>query len=315
MECILLGIGGMMPMPGRPLTALAVRTGGAAYLLDCGEGTQVPYKAYHVGMRPLRLVALTHLHADHCLGLPGLLMLRSQMEDPEPLTIVGPRGIRRFTRNVIRDLACRITFEIAYTEIDPQVSPAKKEPLPVVYEDELVRLFYLPLRHTTFCVGYRLEEHQRPGRFDPAKAAALGLPPGPAYGRLQAGVAVESPDGTPVRPDQVLGPPRRGRHLAFVTDTAPCKNIYRLLDQVDLAFIEGMFLPDHADEARQKKHLTVDDSARIASRAGASRAILVHLSPRYDASQIPQVNAAAATVSKTTRLGKEGERFSIKLPD
>lgn len=315
MECVLLGTGGMMPMPGRPLTSVAVRTGGAVYLLDCGEGTQVPYKANHVGMRALRMVALTHLHADHCLGLPGVLMLRSQMEQASPLTIVGPVGIERFTRNVIRDLACRITFRLDFVELDPRDEPDKKEPLPVAYRDDLVSLRWLPLRHSVFCVGYRVEEHQRPGKFSMEAAKKLEIPPGPLFGRLQGGETVTLPDGRTVEPTAVLGSPRSGRHVAFCTDTSPCKNLYRVLENADLAFLEGMFLPEHAEEAAQKRHLAVKDSARIADRAGAKETILVHLSPRYDKRQARQVDEVARAVAPNVRRGREGERFEIKLRD
>lgn len=315
MECVLLGTGGVMPMPGRPLTSVAVRTGGAVYLMDCGEGTQVPYKGYHVGMRSLRMVALTHLHADHTLGLPGLLMMRSQMDDPEPITLVGPRGLERFTRHVIRDLACRITFPIHYREIDHRHRPDPKDPPPVIFEDDHIRLRWLPLRHSVFCVGYRLEERDRPGRFSLERAQALGVPRGPLYGRLQAGESVETPDGRVVAPEEVLGPARRGRHVAFCTDTAPCRGLYRLLDQADIAFLEGMFLPEHEEEARQKKHLLVSEAARISLRAGAAKTVLVHLSPRYDNSQAAAVDRLAASINPTARRGREGDRFEIKLPE
>lgn len=315
MECVLLGTGGVMPMPGRPLTSMAVRTGGAVYLMDCGEGTQVPYKAHHVGMRSLRMVAITHLHADHTLGLPGLLMMRSQMDDPAPITLVGPRGLERFTRHVIRDLACRITFPIRYREIDHRLRPDPKDPLPVIFEDDLIRLHWFPLRHSVFCVGYRIEERDRPGRFSLERARDLGVPRGPLYGRLQAGESVETPDGRIVRSEEVLGPSRRGRHVAFCTDTAPCRGLYRLLDRADLAFLEGMFLPEHEQEARQKKHLLVAEAARISLRTGAAKTVLVHLSPRYDNSQAVAVDQLAGSINPTARRGRQGERFEIKLPE
>jgi len=314
MECVLLGTGGMMPIPDRALTALAVRTGGAVYLLDCGEGLQVPYKALHVGLRALRFVALTHLHADHCLGVPGLLMLRSQMEDPAPLTVIGPSGVERFIRNVIRDLSCRITFDVQYVEIEPTKGLEGADSLPTVYEDDLVSLRWLPLLHSAFCVGYRLEEHARPGEFRPEAARQLGLAPGPDYARLQGGECVTTPGGALVRPEQVLGERRRGRHVAFCTDTSPCENLGRLLEGVDIAFLEAMFLPEHAEEARQKQHLCVSDAARIAHQAGAQQTILTHLSPRYDASQINTFTSLAHEVAPNIRAGRDGERIPIKLP-
>ena len=143
----------------------------------------------------------------------------------------------------------------------------------------------------------------------------LGLPPGPGYGRLQKGETVTAPDGAAISPDQVLGPERAGRHVAFCTDTAPCKGIYRVLDGVDLAFLEGMFMPEHAEEARQKRHLTVNDAARIAGRSGARKTVLVHLSPRYDNRQARQVDEVARSVHDTVRRGRDGERFEVKLRD
>jgi ribonuclease Z len=304
----------MMPMPDRPLTSLAVRTGGAVYLLDCGEGVQVAYKALHVGLRALRLVALTHLHADHCLGVPGLLMLRSQMEDPAPLTVVGPAGIERFIRNVIRDLSCRITFDIRFVEIGPTEGLEGGDSMPAAYEDDLVSLRWLPLRHSVFCVGYRLEEHTRPGEFRPEVARQLGLEPGPDYARLQRGECVTAPGGVLVRPEQVLGEARRGRHVAFCTDTSPCENLVHLLRDVDVAFLEGMFLPEHAEEARQKQHLCVSDAARIAHQAGAQQTILTHLSPRYEAGQIDTFTSLAREVAPNIRAGRDGERIEVELP-
>jgi ribonuclease Z len=302
----------MMPMPGRFLTAVAVRTAGAVYLLDCGEGTQIPYKSQHIGVRALRLVAITHLHADHCLGLPGLLMLRAQVDDPAALTIVGPTGCRQFVRNVIHDLGCYIDFQLDFIEIDcADPDQRRKGPPPVVYQDELVKLRWLPLRHSVPCVGYRLEEHERPGKLDVRAAARLGLSPGPLLGRLQAGEPVTAPDGTQVEPQQVLGPSRPGRHLAFCTDTRPCRNLYRMLDQVDLAFLEGMFLPAEAAEAEHKLHLTVADAARIAGRAGALQTLLVHLSPRYDDRQAEQVDEIAARICTSVRRGHDGERIHV----
>lgn len=315
MECVLLGTGGMMPMPGRPLTALAVRTSGAVYLLDCGEGSQVPYKALHVGMRALRMVAVTHLHADHCLGLPGVLMLRSQMDEPDPMTLVGPKGLERFTRNVIRDLACRITFPLHFVEIDPSERVEPKGPMPTIYKDDLVTLRYHPLQHSVFCVGYRLEEHLRPGRFSPEAARRLGLPPGPLYGKLQAGETVRTTDGRTVAPEEVLGPGRRGRHVSYCTDTAPCRGLYRLMDHVDVAYLEGMFLPEHSEEAKQKRHLTVEDAARIANRAGAAQTLLVHHSPRYDFQHLGRIDEVAQAINPTARRGRDGERIEIRLPD
>ena len=305
MDCFVLGSGGMMPMPGRRLASVALRAGGQVYLFDCGEGTQVPYKELHVGLRALRVVAVTHLHADHCLGLPGMLMLRAQMPAPELLTLVGPPGLRRFVDHVRADLAMYINYEVLIKEWDGG---------PEAYRDELVRLLWQPVDHTTFCLGYRLEEHPRPGRFDPEQAIRLGVPRGPLWGQLQRGDAVEVA-GVSVSPDQVVGPPRRGRHVAFVTDTTECPALPSLLREVDIAFVESMFLEEHAQEAREKKHMTAAQAARIARDAGAARLVLVHVSPRYEESELRRFTNEASEVHRAARVARDGERITVPLPD
>jgi ribonuclease Z len=308
MECFVLGTGGMMPMPRRHLTSVAVRTGGVVYLFDCGEGTQVPYKAKHVGQRALRVVAITHLHADHCLGLPGMMMLRAQMDDPAPLVLVGPPGLGRFVGHVRGDLAIYINYPIEIHEWSPSAGER-------AYEDDLVRLSWRPVEHSVLCLGYRLEERERPGKFDADAADRLGVPWGPLRGELQGGRDVTLPGGRVVRAEEVVGRPRRGRRIAFVTDTAVTPAIEQLARDVDLAFIEGMFLPEHADEARDKKHLTAQQAAAAAQRAGAARLVLVHVSPRYERGDLEQMAEVAAAVHPAAEVGREGQVITLALPD
>lgn len=298
-----------MPMPLRRLTSVGLRTGqGSVYLFDCGEGTQIPYKELHLGLRALKVVAVTHLHADHCLGLPGLLMLRAQMPDPEPLTVLGPPGLKKFIHHVRRDLAMYINYEI-------QIRQWTDDGSLVAHEDDDVRILWRPLNHSVFCLGYRMEEHVRPGRFDPKAAEALGVPCGPLWGKLQQGQGVETPGGDRVEPNQVLGPARRGRHVAFVTDTAPCKNIALLMDGADLVLVEGMFHSEHREDARAKKHLTVEQGCSAAASAGADRVVLVHLSPRYTNADIPRLVAEARSHHPRARVGRDGEMFTIEAPE
>ena len=298
-----------MPMPLRRLTSVGLRTDrGTVYLFDCGEGTQIPYKEHHLGLRALGVVAVTHLHADHCLGLPGLLMLRAQMPDPEPLTVLGPPGLNTFIQHVRRDLGMYINYELQIHQWSDSASD-------VAHEDEQVKISWRPLNHSVFCLGYRLEEHVRPGRFDTGAAESLGVPKGPLWGKLQQGQSVETPAGEQVEPPQVLGPPRRGRRVAFVTDTAPCSNIEWLMDGVDLAVVEGMFHSDHVEDARAKKHMTVEQSCRAASRAGAAQVVLVHLSPRYTNQDIPRLTAEARLHHDRARVGRDGEVFELEAPE
>jgi len=293
-----------MPMPYRFLTSLAVRLEGQLYLFDAGEGCQINLKKTKLGIKPLRVLAVSHLHGDHCLGVPGLLMMRAQVPDPGPLTILGPPGIERFVECLHESLAFFLNYPISFCEWN-EGSPE------VAYEDEQIRILWGPLKHTTFCLGYRLEEHPRPGKFNPARAKALGIPPGPLWGRLQRGETVTLENSATISPDQVLGPPRPGRNVCYAVDTKPNKTLYRLCQDVDLAFLDGMFLPEHQEEADAKGHMTVEDAARVAQRAGAQRAILVHISPRYTEEDMEKFKEAAKGRFEKTETGTDLQSFTV----
>lgn len=308
MDCILLGTGGMMPLPYRLLTSLAVRLNGRIYLFDAGEGTQLGWKGAQLGLRGFRLLAVTHLHADHCLGIPGLLMLRAQLDAPEPLTILGPPGIGAFLKGIRDTLGFFVNYPLAVVEWSDRGQN-------LAYEDDQVRIFWHPLKHTQFCLGYRLEEHARPGKFDPARALHLGIPKGPLWGKLQQGQELVLDRGRTISPKQVLGPPRRGRHIAYVVDTRPTKAVYTLCRNADLAFVEGMFLTKDAEHADTKGHLTVGEAARLARRAGAKRVVLVHLSPRYREEELPQLQEEAQRTFEMAFLGRALKPYPVPNAD
>jgi ribonuclease Z len=308
MECVLLGSGGMMPMPGRFLTSLAVRLEGQIYLFDAGEGCQIHLKKTKLGIKSLRVVAVSHLHGDHCLGVPGLLMMRAQVPDAGPLTILGPPGIERFVRQIHESLAFYLNYPLSFHEWNEGAKEA-------AYEDDLVRILWGPLKHTTLCLGYRLEEHPRPGRFKPEAAKALGIPYGPLWGKLQRGETITLGQGSAVSPEQVLGPPRSGRKVCYAVDTRPNKSLYRLCRDVDLAFLDGMFLPEHREEAEAKGHMTADDAARVAVRAGSRRAVLVHISPRYSEEDMGEFLAAAKERFENAEVGADLQQFTIPYPE
>lgn len=308
MDCILLGSGGMMPMPYRLLTSLAVRLNGRIYLFDAGEGAQLGLKETRIGVRGITMIAVSHLHADHCLGIPGIMMLRAQMEEPAPLTIVGPQGIERFVRQTHENLAFYLNYPVIFREWPEEGDgPA--------YEDDQVRVHRGRLEHTRLCFGYRLEERERPGKFHPQRAAALGVPKGPLWGRLHQGQSVILDDGRRITAEQVVGESRRGRHVAYVVDTRPCRAIYRLVERADIAFVEGMFLPEDGEHAESKDHLTVEDAARIAGRAGVRRAVLVHVSPRYDAEALARLEAAAKGRFDRAEMGRDFQIYPVPLPE
>jgi ribonuclease Z len=314
MDCVLVGTGGMMPLPDRYLNSLFVRVDGVGYLFDCGEATQVAMKAWRTGFRSIAMLAVTHLHGDHVLGIPGVLMCRTHAEATEPLTILGPTGIRRFVENTMADLRYRVGFPLQFVEIDVDDLVAAKSPVEV-YRDERCRVLGLPLAHGTPCLGYRIEEHPRPGKFNPARALESGVPEGPLWGKLQQGVDVTASDGRSVEPSEVLGPARRGRVCVLATDTIPTKNVYRLADGADLAFLEGMFLERDFDKSDDKAHMTVAKAARIGREKGALRTVLVHLSPRYSREDLPALEAEARAENPTAEIGRDGAHYEVPLPD
>jgi ribonuclease Z len=273
MKCILLGSGGHLPLVERFLTSVAVRFGGDIYLFDAGECTQVALRKAKLAAGRLKVLAVSHMHGDHCLGIPGLLMLRGQDPDPGPITIIGPPGIRKYVSETFCSVNHEPRFEIRYHEWDGKSETA--------WKDEAVSIRWFPLDHRIFCLGYRLEEHPRPGKFNIAAAQKLGVPPGPYRADLQGGKTVTLENGATVEPSQVLGTCRPGKVFAFATDTGRCKNLYPLLNEADIAFIEGTFHPDETAEAARGGHMTISETCRIAGRANAKRTVIVHLSPRY----------------------------------
>jgi ribonuclease Z len=308
MECILLGSGGMMPMPYRLLTSLAVRFNGRIYLFDAGEGAQLGLKTTKIGIRGLNVLAVSHLHADHCLGIPGIMMLKAQIQDPEPLTIIGPHGIKKFVQQTHENLEFFLNFPINFVEWSSDLNQ-------VAYEDDQVRIFWHPLEHSRFCLGYRLEELDRPGKFKPHLAASLGIPKGSLWGKLQQGKSITLEGGREISPEEVLGDPRRGRCVAYVVDTRPSKGLYRLCQDADIAFMEGMFLPEDAEHAEAKGHLTVVDAARVAERAGVCRAVLVHISPRYNSDELPLLAEAAKSRFDGAEMGEDFRVYRVPYPN
>ncbi|OPX38275.1 MAG: ribonuclease Z [Desulfobacteraceae bacterium 4484_190.1] len=308
MKCVLLGSGGMMPMPYRSLISLVIRFQGCLYMFDAGEGVQVGLKKVKLGIKPLRVIAISHLHGDHCLGLPGILMMRAQVPEPGLLTIIGPPGIKRFVLQLKEILGFVLNYPISFIEWDEKAPE-------IAYEDELVRVIWGTLKHTTFCLGYRFEEHARPGKFRPDSAIALGIPKGPAWGKLQKGENVTLENGACIPAEQVLGKPRPGRNVCYGVDTIANKVLYRLCKDVDIAFLDGMFMPEHQEEATAKGHMTVDDAARVALRAGARKAVLVHISPRYTDEDLNKLTEAAVKRFGAAEIGRDFQSYDIGLRD
>lgn len=306
MEVFILGTSGMVPLPNRHLTSMLLRREGSLFLFDCGEGTQVSLKKLSLRWKRIDAIFISHTHADHVTGLPGILMLSSQVDRDAPLYVIGPPKIKDYIDAMLRTLDMYINYEIVVVEINPDQRQ-------VVFESEdksfVVRSF--PLRHSKPCVGYAFEEALRPGQFFPEKAIEMGVPCGPNWAKLQSGSSVEL-DGRTILPIDVMGEPRLGRKVSFVTDTLYLDSIAKDVEESDLLICEGMFTEEFATTAKDKKHLTAMQAGRIARDAHVKRMGLIHYSPRYTDKNLSQLLVEAQTNFKESFLCRD--RLILTIP-
>ena len=303
MEAFILGCGGMMPLPYRHLTSVLLRREGDLFLFDCGEGTQVSLRRLNLKWKKIDAIFISHTHADHVTGLPGILMLNAQVDRTEPLYIYGPPKIKEYVETSRRVLDMYINYPIVVKEIEaPCVVHSGK--------DFYIRAF--PLDHTKICVGYTLEELDRPGEFNPEKARELGVPVGPLWAQLQQGFEVKAADGSIVKPEQVLGQKRSGRKFSFVTDTLYKTSIAQEVRGSDLLVCEGMFENELIDQAKEKKHMTAAQAATIARDAEVRRMCMIHYSPRYTDRELDKLLQEAKEVWPNAELSRD--RMNIEIP-
>lgn len=291
-DICLLGTCGMMPMPGRWLSCALVRCGSHLVLIDCGEGTQVPWKTLGWGFRQLGAICLTHMHADHVAGLPGVLFMVAHAGRTEPLDLYGPVGTTYVVEG-LRRIAADLPFALRVHELKPGAHFALPGEL---------HASCCAAMHGTLCLAYRIELRRRPV-FLPERAQALGLPV-QYWSRLARGELVEY-HGETFRPQQVLGAQRRGIALAMITDTRPTEQLCAFARDVDLLICESMY-DDPADlpQAKANAHMLASESATLALKAGARQLILTHFSPKIvDTSRAEK---AARRVFAGAQAGRDG---------
>ncbi|MCL2264852.1 MAG: ribonuclease Z [Treponema sp.] len=307
LEAFILGCGGMMPLPNRHLTSVLLRREGELFLFDCGEGTQVSLRRLNLRWKKISCFFISHMHADHVTGIPGLLMLSSQVDRDDPLYIIGPPRIAEYIESSRRVLDMYINYEIIVQEI---TSPG------IVYKGDGFHVRCFPLSHTKPCYGYTLEEEMRPGEFHPQKAKDLNIPVGKLWGRLQNGEIIKTDDGREVRPEQVMGSARQGRKFSFVTDSLALNEISTHVIGSDLFICEGMFSKELAEDAHSKKHMTAEEAAKIAAASyGIKKLALIHYSPRYTEHQLKQLLKEAQSIFPETVLSKDRMVFPIEYVD
>lgn len=303
MEAFILGCGGMMPLPYRHLTSVLLRRDGDLFLFDGGEGTQVSLRRLNLKWKKINAIFVSHTHADHVTGLPGILMLNAQVERTEPLFIFGPPKIKEYIETSRKVLDMYINYPIEVKEI---TAPS------IVFEGDGFYIRAFPLDHTKTCVGYTLEELDRPGEFNPEKAELLNVPVGPLWGKLQKGQPVVSSDGKTVFPEDVMGKKRSGRKFSFVTDTLYKTSIAKEVYGSDLLVCEAMFENDLIDQAKEKKHMTAREAALIARDSNSLRMYMIHYSPRYNDKELEKLLLQAREIYPGAELSKD--RMCIDIP-
>jgi len=298
-----LGTGAAIPSLDRNVASLALAREGETLLFDCGEGTQRQMMRYGVSFS-VRDIFFTHFHADHLLGLTGLVRTLGLQDRTDPLRLYGPRGARRVLEHALAVGIERNKFPVQIEELAPGDKVSRPE-----YD-----VMALEADHRAPSLAYVLLEHTRLGRFQPERVRDLGVPEGPLWGRLHRGETVELPDGRRVGPADLVGPPRPGRKVVISGDTRPSATITEAAARADLLVHEATFSAEEAEKAAQTGHSTASDAAGIARDAGVRRLVLTHISARYTR-EAPELLAEAQAVFPDSMVARDGLIVDVPFPD
>lgn len=301
LDVSLLGTGGMMPLPYRWLTALMLRFNGKSILIDCGEGTQIALREKGWSPKPIDIICFTHYHADHISGLPGMLLTMGNAERTEPLTLIGPKGLTRVV-NALRTIAPELPFELNCVEI------AENEQ-EFVFEGFRLKAFRV--NHSVTCYGYSMIV-DRAGRFDKDRALAQNIPM-KFWSKLQKGETMEE-NGIIYTPDMVLGAGRKGLKVTYCTDTRPTDVITENAKESDLLILEGMYgEADKLVKAKENKHMTMYEAARIAKAAEVPELWLTHYSPSLTRPE--EFMGEVRNIFPSTIAAKDGRSVELRFEE
>jgi ribonuclease Z len=301
LDIVFLGTSGSAPTAARGAPAVLVRRGGDRLLFDCGEGTQRQLMRSVVGLPDLEEIFVTHFHADHYLGLPGMLKTFALRQREVPLTVYGPPGLRELF-SALRRVFGKLTYPVETVEVRAGEALQRDG-----YE-----ILVFPVHHGVSAVGYAVVEAPRPGRFDVEAADALGVPNGPERGALQRGESLTLPDGRVLTPDAVLGEARQGRRVIIPGDSAPTDTVRVLAEGADVLVHEATFGEDERERAAETLHSTAVQAAEIARHAGVRLLALTHLSTRYFG---PEVAREAQEVFPATVVPRDFDLIEVPFPE
>jgi len=298
-----LGTGAACPSVERNVAGLALAREGETLLFDCGEGTQRQMMRYGVSFA-FREIFFTHYHADHMLGVTGLMRTMGLQDRTLPVTLYGPRGAERVLGAAIGLGIERNRFPIEIREIAAGERIRRDDYDIVVF----------PADHRADTVGFALVEHTRLGRFNPERARELGVPEGPLWGKLHKGETVQLPDGRRLGPDDLVGQPRRGRTVVYTGDTRPTLGVIEAARGADLLIHDSTFGEEERARAEETGHSTAAQAAEVAREAGARRLVLTHISPRYTR-EAPELLAEAKAVFPESIVARDGLTIDVPFVD
>lgn len=308
MEIEFLGTGAGVPAKHRNVSAIALKLLdeiNAVWLFDCGEGTQM--QILHTTIRPRKIekIFITHLHGDHIFGLPGLVSSRSFQNGDEPLEIYGPVGIEEFVRTSLKLSKTRLGYPLKFVEI--------KQP-GILYQDSQFTVSCELLDHGVESYGYRVVETDHQGELQVDRLIALGIKPGPVFGRLKNGETIVLEDGTRIDGREYIGQTKKGRIVTILGDTRYCENAIKLAENADILIHESTFRKDEDKMARAYFHSTTHQAATVAKKANAKRLILTHISARYLGKEISEIRDEAKEIFGEVRVAKDFDCYEIPLP-
>lgn len=302
MKVTFLGTSSARPTLHRNTSALVISYGPDAVLFDCGEGTQVRLMQSKVRPSKFKAICLSHFHGDHVNGLPGLLGTMGLNGRREALTLVGPKNTGKWLKT-LRELNI-LTPSFPLKLVDHREEQ--------VLQGAGWSVKTVPLIHRIPTVGFRFDEDDLLGRFDLARARALGVPNGPLYGKLQRGEDVTLDDGRVVEAKDVVGPTRRGRRIAVITDTRPCERVISFAEGADLLIHEATYGEDEARQAHERFHSTAAQAAEIAKKAGVKQLVLTHFSSKYV--RVQPLLAQARAIFPNVRAARDLDEIILPVP-